>query len=105
MSSRTSCPRPSAVGSALFHHFDDLFWPHVKVTLFELGVGYAIGATIGILLAAVITQFPFVEKIITPYILLLVTTPMMALVPLLQLSSASPARRALSPSRSRLVRW
>jgi NitT/TauT family transport system permease protein len=78
-------PRPSAVGSALFHHFDDLFWPHVKVTLFELGVGYAIGATIGILLAAVITQVPFVEKIITPYILLLVTTPMMALVPLLQL--------------------
>jgi NitT/TauT family transport system permease protein len=78
-------PTPSAVGSALFHHFDDLFWPHVKVTLYELGVGYAIGATIGILLAAVITQVPFVEKIITPYILLLVTTPMMALVPLLQL--------------------
>ena len=33
-----------------------------------------------------ITQFPFVEKIITPYILLLVTTPMIALVPLLILS-------------------
>ena len=30
-----------------------------------------------------ITQFPFVEKIVTPYILLLVTTPMLALVPLL----------------------
>ena len=35
------------------------------------------------MLAAVITQFPFVEKIVTPYILLLVTTPMIALVPLL----------------------
>ena len=35
------------------------------------------------MLAAVITQFPFVEKIVTPYILLLVTTPMLALVPLL----------------------
>jgi NitT/TauT family transport system permease protein len=34
-------------------------------------------------LAAIITQFPFVEKIVTPYILLLVTTPMVALVPLL----------------------
>ena len=78
-------PRPSEVGSALFHHFDDLFWPHVKITLYELGIGYAIGASIGILLAAVITQVPFVEKIITPYILLMVTTPMMALVPLLQL--------------------
>lgn len=78
-------PRPSAVGSALIHHFDDLFWPHVWVTLKELGIGYAIGASVGIILAAVITQVPFIEKIITPYILLLVTTPMMALVPLLQL--------------------
>src|SRR4051812_42009560 len=32
-------PRPSAVGSALIHHFG-LFWPHIKVTLFELSVGY-----------------------------------------------------------------
>ncbi len=38
---------------------------------------------VGLILAAVITQFPFAEKIITPYILLLVTTPMLALVPLL----------------------
>ena len=30
---------------------------------------------IGLILAAVITQIPLVEKIITPYILLLVTTP------------------------------
>jgi NitT/TauT family transport system permease protein len=35
------------------------------------------------LLAAVITQFPFAEKIVAPYILMLVTTPMLALVPLL----------------------
>ena len=35
------------------------------------------------MLAAVITQFPLVEKIVAPYILLLVTTPMLALVPLL----------------------
>ena len=45
--------------------------------------GFAIGAVIGLVLAAVITQIPLVEKIITPYILLLVTTPMIALVPLL----------------------
>jgi len=36
-----------------------------------------------LVLAAVITQFPFAEKIIAPYILILVTTPMLALVPLL----------------------
>ena len=53
------------------------------VTLRELIIGYLIGASIGIVLAAIITQVPFLEKIVTPYILILVTTPMMALVPLL----------------------
>jgi NitT/TauT family transport system permease protein len=75
-------PRPSQIGSALITEFP-LYWPHLVTTLFELFVGFAIGGSIGFILAAVITQFPFVEKIVTPYILLLVTTPMLALVPLL----------------------
>jgi NitT/TauT family transport system permease protein len=75
-------PTPSLIGSSLINDFHVL-WPHIVVTLKELIIGFAIGATIGMLLAAVITQFPFVEKIVTPYILLLVTTPMVALVPLL----------------------
>ncbi len=77
-------PAPSQIGEALWENFD-LFWPHLKATLRVMFVGYAIGAAVGIVLAAVITQFPFVEKVITPYILLLVTTPMIALVPMLVL--------------------
>ena len=76
-------PAPSDIGKTLFTRFPDLFWPHMKITLYELLVGYVIGAAIGLVLAAVVTQFPLIEKIITPYILLLVTTPMIALVPLL----------------------
>ncbi|HYO29707.1 MAG TPA: ABC transporter permease [Thermomicrobiales bacterium] len=75
-------PLPSDIFSALVGNFG-LFWPHLLVTLQVIGIGYVIGAVVGIVLAAVITQFPFAEKIITPYILLLVTTPMIALVPLL----------------------
>jgi NitT/TauT family transport system permease protein len=78
-------PTPSAIVTALFVYFDEIA-PHLGYTLVELAAGYTIGASIGIILAAVITQFPFVEKIITPYILLLVTTPMLALVPLLILN-------------------
>ena len=78
-------PLPSEIFGALFGNFG-LFRPHLVATLQVLLVGYAIGAVIGILLAALITQFPFAEKIITPYILLLVTTPMIALVPLLILN-------------------
>lgn len=76
-------PPPSAIIVQLVTRFPDLFWPHMQITLIELLSGFAIGASIGLLLAAVITQFPLVEKIITPYILLLVTTPMIALVPML----------------------
>jgi len=75
-------PKPSLIVSALFTEWKFL-WPHILITIYELLTGFAIGASIGFVLAAVITQFPFVEKIVTPYILLLVTTPMLALVPLL----------------------
>jgi NitT/TauT family transport system permease protein len=75
-------PKPSQIVTALFTEWTFL-WPHLMITLFELFVGFAIGGTIGFIMAAVITQFPFVEKVVTPYILLLVTTPMLALVPLL----------------------
>ncbi len=75
-------PRPTMIAAAFVSEWS-FIQPHLIVTLYELGFGFAIGASIGFLLAAVITQFPFVEKIVTPYILLLVTTPMLALVPLL----------------------
>jgi NitT/TauT family transport system permease protein len=75
-------PKPSLIVSAVFTEFK-FYWPHLLTTIYELLVGFAIGGSIGFILAAVITQFPFVEKVVTPYILLLVTTPMLALVPLL----------------------
>lgn len=76
-------PRPSLIATTLWHNFRPLYAHHLWVTIKVLTIGYVIGGSVGILLAAVITQFPFVEKIITPYILLLVMTPMIALVPLL----------------------
>lgn len=75
-------PRPSQIAVALVTEFPNIA-PHLGHTLVELMSGFAIGASIGLVLAAIITQFPFSEKIIAPYILLLVTTPMLALVPLL----------------------
>ncbi len=78
-------PPPSAVFIALVTDFQ-FIWPHLIDTLIELFSGYAIGASVGLLLAAIITQYPFVEKIVAPYILMLVTTPMLALVPLLILN-------------------
>lgn len=75
-------PKPSEIGTALVNNSSTLA-PHFGNTMRNLLIGYTIGATGGIILAAAITQFPFAEKVVTPYILILVTTPMMALVPLL----------------------
>ncbi len=75
-------PPPSAIAAAFVRELP-LILPHWGHTLICLGAGFAIGAGTGLILAAVVTQFPFVEKVITPYILVLVTTPMLALVPLL----------------------
>jgi NitT/TauT family transport system permease protein len=77
-------PAPSAIAVALVRTFPTI-WPHLLVTLGELAAGYVIGAGVGLILAAFLTQIPFIEKIITPYILLLVVTPAMALVPLLMM--------------------
>lgn len=77
-------PAPSAIAVALVRNMPTVY-PHFFITLAELASGYVIGATIGLVLAAVLTQVPFIEKVITPYILLLVTTPTIALVPLLML--------------------
>ena len=98
-------PPPSAILAALITEFP-LIAPHLGYTLVELFSGFAIGASIGLILAAVITQFPFAEKIVAPYILILVTTPMLALVPLLILRFGfgyTPS--ASSPSPSPPVRW
>lgn len=75
-------PRPSEITASLVNNFPTIR-PHLWVTLQELLIGYLIGASLGIFLAAVVTQAPMVEKVITPYILILVMTPMLALVPLL----------------------
>ncbi|MCJ0762263.1 ABC transporter permease [Variovorax terrae] len=79
-------PTPSSIAGVFVSSEVPVIATHFGHTLLELFVGYAIGASIGMLLAAIITQFPFAEKIVAPYILLLVTTPMLALVPLLILN-------------------
>ncbi len=79
-------PRPISVVRALTTNFGLQYGHHLWVTLQEFLMGTAIGSSIGLVLAAVITQKPFVEKVVAPYIIILVTTPMVALVPFLRVS-------------------
>jgi NitT/TauT family transport system permease protein len=78
-------PKPMATVRTLFEDFGTLYAPHLWVTMQEFLIGLAIGSSIGLLLAALITQKPFAEKVIAPYVLVMVTTPMLAFVPFLRL--------------------
>jgi NitT/TauT family transport system permease protein len=78
-------PKPIDVVRTLWDEFASVYAHHLWVTMYEFLAGFAIGASIGIVLAALITQKPFVEKVIAPYILIMVVTPMIALVPFLRL--------------------
>jgi NitT/TauT family transport system permease protein len=79
-------PKPHTVVSALTDDFWLQYGHHLSQTALEFFIGYLIGSTIGLFLAAVITQKPFVEKVVAPYIIILVVTPMLALVPFLRVS-------------------
>jgi NitT/TauT family transport system permease protein len=79
-------PKPTSVVETLVTDFNELYAHHVWVTLQEFLIGVAIGSTIGLVLAAIITQKPFAEKVVAPYVIILVTTPALALVPFLRVS-------------------
>ena len=78
-------PKPTEVVKTFAQDFTSTEIHSLKVTTVEFLSGLAIGSTIGLVLAALLTLKPFVEKIIAPYVLIMVTTPMLALVPFLRL--------------------
>jgi NitT/TauT family transport system permease protein len=78
-------PKPIDVVRTLANQFADVYARHLWVTMSEFLAGFAIGSACGLFLAALITQKPFAEKVIAPYVLVMVTTPMIAFVPFLRL--------------------
>jgi NitT/TauT family transport system permease protein len=78
-------PKPIDTVRTFFNDLTSTEIHSLKVTCIEVLAGLAIGSTIGLLLAAVLTLKPFAEKVIAPYVLIMVTTPMLAFVPFLRL--------------------
>ncbi|MBA7489617.1 Riboflavin transport system permease protein RibX [subsurface metagenome] len=76
-------PPPFIVFKTLFSSFKRQILSHFIVTLLELFSGYGMAILLGIALAAFITQFRFLEQVLTPYIILMVTMPIVSLIPLL----------------------
>ena len=82
---RTVLPAPSSIMIALVTNFRMDIWPHLLWTLRIIGLGLLIGIPIGLLLAAIFSQFSILISATTPLILILVTTPLITIVPLFML--------------------
>lgn len=78
-------PHPTAVIHSLFTDFGTLYWKPLVQTAETFFIGLSIGSTIGLALAVLVTLKPGLDIYISPYIIILVTTPMVALIPFLML--------------------
>ena len=77
-------PAPSGIVTVMFTQFPD-FAPHILMTFKTVLIGFAFAVPIGIFFAAFITTYQVVSDALSPYVIFLVTTPLITLVPLLQL--------------------
>lgn len=82
---RIVLPTPSAIVAGVAESFADDIWPHFIYNFKVIFFGFLIAVPLGMLLAAICSQFKILVKAISPYIILLVVTPMITLIPLIQL--------------------
>lgn len=77
-------PAPTSIVSALVSIIaSGAVFPHLGITLSEVLLGFAIGASVALVLGALIAQFRIVDRLVTPYIVALQAVPKVALAPLL----------------------
>ncbi len=83
--SRTILPTPHAIVREMSRNFLRDIWPHFLFTLRVILTGYVVAIPLGIVIAAICSQFRILIKATTPLIILLVVTPMITMVPLFML--------------------
>ncbi len=77
-------PSPSAIFTSMAANFVD-FFPHIMISFGTVLAGFLLAVPIGILLATLITSSKALSAALSPYIIVLVTTPLVTLLPLLML--------------------
>lgn len=78
-------PTPTLIFQTFFIKLGSVIIPNFLTTFEEIILGFLIGVPLGIILAAFMNQFKIVDRALSPYVILLVTTPLLTLTPLLML--------------------
>ena len=74
-------PPTSVILVALGQNFSSLL-PHLLLTLRVLFISFLIGVPVGIILGALLSEFHILEVAFSPYVIVLLTTPLTTVVPL-----------------------
>jgi NitT/TauT family transport system permease protein len=76
-------PGPVAVARGVYALFaSGEIWPHLWITLYEILMGFALGAVAGFVLGGLIGQSALLEAILYPYVVAFQTVPKVAIAPL-----------------------
>ncbi|MFE1599006.1 ABC transporter permease [Methylobacterium sp. ID0610] len=77
-------PPPSAVAATLWGEIaSGRLWPHLAVTMTEMGLGLIIGAAVGLGAGILLAEIPWLNRVLRPYVLASQLVPKLALGPLL----------------------
>ena len=76
--------KPSLIIKLLFDYIKNgEIFKHIKISLIETLLGLIIGTSVGILIAIILWWFPFLYKILDPFLIVLNALPKTALAPIL----------------------
>jgi NitT/TauT family transport system permease protein len=77
-------PAPEAVGARFVRAWaDGIIEPHFLATIGEIALGFAVGASTGLVVGYGLARSVLVERIVSPYVVAAQATPILALAPLL----------------------
>jgi NitT/TauT family transport system permease protein len=75
-------PSPWETLQALYHQFGSTLGPDMKTTLIELAIGLSMGIIFGLVLGALIAESRWAERLVAPYVVAIVATPLIIFAPL-----------------------
>ena len=77
-------PAPLEIFRSMIQDFSE-FWPHIKVTFETVLLGFLLSIPIGLLVALLVTNSALINAALSPYVIILVTTPLVTLMPIMML--------------------
>jgi NitT/TauT family transport system permease protein len=76
-------PAPSSVAVSLWEGMQGDMLKHFGVTFYEVLAGFVLGSLFGLILGALIGQFPLLERTLYPYVVAFQTLPKVAIAPII----------------------